>query len=122
MKLFTLFTIQFTRGISQLPWISPLVWEVCRLVPVPGSNYHCFHSAILHGGNKYMCCMCRYAKLEKGLGEIDRARAIYIHASAMADPRRDTEFWADWNAFEVIKLVYHYYASFQIGSPNPLFP
>lgn len=50
-------------------------------------------------------CLCRYAKLEKGLGEIDRARAIYIHASAMADPRRDTEFWADWNAFEVIMLV-----------------
>ncbi|KAL3151001.1 hypothetical protein ABBQ38_012874 [Trebouxia sp. C0009 RCD-2024] len=48
---------------------------------------------------KKMCL--RYAKLEKGLGEIDRARAIYIHASAMADPRRDTEFWADWNAFEV---------------------
>ena len=46
-------------------------------------------------------CLCRYAKLEKGLGEIDRARAIYIHASAMADPRRDTGFWADWNAFEV---------------------
>ena len=24
-----------------------------------------------------------------------------MHASAMADPRRDTAFWADWNAFEV---------------------
>lgn len=45
--------------------------------------------------------MSRYAKLEKGLGEIDRARAIYIHASSMADPRRDSGFWADWNAFEV---------------------
>lgn len=44
---------------------------------------------------------CRYAKLERGLGEIDRARAIYIHASAMADPRRDPAFWADWNSFEV---------------------
>ncbi len=43
----------------------------------------------------------RYAKLERGLGEVDRARAIYVHASAMADPRRDTGFWADWNAFEV---------------------
>ena len=43
----------------------------------------------------------RYAKLEKGLGEIDRARAIYVHASVMADPRRDPGYWADWNAFEV---------------------
>lgn len=33
---------------------------------------------------------------------MDRARAIYVHASAMADPRRDTGFWADWNAFEVV--------------------
>ena len=49
----------------------------------------------------HACCLCRYAKLEKGLGEVDRARGIYIHASAMADPRRDTAFWADWNAFEV---------------------
>lgn len=49
----------------------------------------------------YVYCLCRYAKLEKGLGEVDRARGIYIHASAMADPRRDTAFWADWNAFEV---------------------
>ncbi len=46
-------------------------------------------------------CEFRYAKLERGLGEVDRARAIYVHASAMADPRRDTGFWADWNAFEV---------------------
>ena len=39
--------------------------------------------------------------MERGLGEIDRARAIYVHASSMADPRRDPGFWADWNAFEV---------------------
>ena len=49
----------------------------------------------------HMSDLCRYAKLERGLGEIDRARAIYIHASAMADPRRDPAFWADWNSFEV---------------------
>lgn len=39
--------------------------------------------------------------MERGLGEVDRARAIYVHASSMADPRRDPGFWADWNAFEV---------------------
>lgn len=48
----------------------------------------------------------RYAKLEKGLGEIDRARAIYVHASVMADPRRDPGYWADWNAFEVHCCMY----------------
>jgi hypothetical protein len=46
--------------------------------------------------------MClRYAALERRLGEIDRARAIYVHASSLADPRTDPGFWADWNDFEV---------------------
>ena len=32
--------------------------------------------------------MClRYADLERKLGEIDRARAIYSHCSQMCDPR-----------------------------------
>lgn len=32
--------------------------------------------------------MCiRFADLERKLGEIDRARAIYMHSSQMADPR-----------------------------------
>lgn len=32
--------------------------------------------------------MCvRFADLERKLGEIDRARAIYMHASQLADPR-----------------------------------
>ncbi len=46
--------------------------------------------------------MClRYAALERRLGEIDRARAIYVHASSLADPRTEPGFWADWNDFEV---------------------
>lgn len=46
--------------------------------------------------------MCiKYAELERNLGEIDRARAIYVHASQSADPRSDTEFWSKWNDFEV---------------------
>ena len=31
----------------------------------------------------------RYARLEKKLGEIDRARAIYTHASQFQDPQED---------------------------------
>jgi pre-mRNA-splicing factor SYF1 len=43
----------------------------------------------------------RFASLERKLGEIDRARAIYAHASQFCDPRINGEFWKEWNAFEV---------------------
>ena len=46
--------------------------------------------------------MClRFAELERKLGEIDRARAIYAHASQFCDPRTQTEFWKQWNQFEI---------------------
>eukprot|EP00879_Flechtneria_rotunda_P016677 GHRR01017452.1.p1 GENE.GHRR01017452.1~~GHRR01017452.1.p1 ORF type:complete len:759 (+),score=226.66 GHRR01017452.1:413-2689(+) len=43
----------------------------------------------------------RYAQLERKLGEIDRARAIFVHGSHLADPRRDRSYWEAWNDFEV---------------------
>lgn len=42
-----------------------------------------------------------FAALERKLGEIDRARAIYSFASQMADPRVQTKFWETWHNFEV---------------------
>ncbi|KAK4047853.1 pre-mRNA-splicing factor syf1 [Microbotryomycetes sp. JL201] len=46
--------------------------------------------------------MCiRYAALERKLGEIDRARSIYAHASQFCDPRTNPEFWSTWNNFEI---------------------
>ncbi|KAL2172017.1 hypothetical protein VTG60DRAFT_754 [Thermothelomyces hinnuleus] len=46
--------------------------------------------------------MClKFADMEKRLGEIDRARAIYGHCSQFCDPRTDPEFWAKWEQFEV---------------------
>ncbi|KAK3188096.1 hypothetical protein Dsin_027657 [Dipteronia sinensis] len=48
---------------------------------------------------KTMCL--KYSELEKSLGEIDRARAIYVFASQFADPRSDGDFWNRWNEFEV---------------------
>ncbi|KAJ7378147.1 Pre-mRNA-splicing factor SYF1 [Desmophyllum pertusum] len=46
--------------------------------------------------------MCiRFADLERKLGEIDRARAVYMHASQMADPRTTPTFWKVWHDFEV---------------------
>lgn len=51
--------------------------------------------------------MCRrFARMERKLGEIDRARAIYGHASQFCDPRIEPEFWTEWNAFESESLFY----------------
>lgn len=43
----------------------------------------------------------KFAELETRLGEIDRARAIYGHASSLCDPRRSPAFWKKWEAFEI---------------------
>lgn len=43
----------------------------------------------------------KYAALERKLGEVDRARAIFVHASQFSDPRSDRAFWTEWNQFEV---------------------
>lgn len=47
---------------------------------------------------KEMCL--KFADLERKLGEIDRARAIYAHCSQMCDPRTSANFWATWKEFE----------------------
>ncbi|KAL5096600.1 hypothetical protein RYX36_000927 [Vicia faba] len=48
---------------------------------------------------KAMCL--KYAELERSLGEIERARGIYVFASKFADPRSDPDFWNKWHEFEV---------------------
>ncbi|KAG6176732.1 Pre-mRNA-splicing factor syf1 [Claviceps purpurea] len=48
---------------------------------------------------KEMCL--KFADMEKRLGEVDRARAIYGHASQFCDPRTNSDFWARWEHFEV---------------------
>lgn len=46
--------------------------------------------------------MClKFAEMERRLGEIDRARAIYGHASQFCDPRTSPAFWSKWEGFEV---------------------
>lgn len=46
--------------------------------------------------------MClKFAEMERRIGEIDRARAIYGHASQFCDPRRTPSFWSKWESFEV---------------------
>ncbi|KAG2225051.1 hypothetical protein INT45_003251, partial [Circinella minor] len=43
----------------------------------------------------------KYAELERKLGEIDRARAIYGYASQFFDPKTQPTFWQTWHDFEV---------------------
>lgn len=46
--------------------------------------------------------MClRFATLERKLGEMERARAIYAHASQFCNPKTQPAFWQEWNAFEI---------------------
>lgn len=48
---------------------------------------------------KDMCL--KFAEMERRLGEVDRARAIYGHGSQFADPRMEKAFWDVWEKFEV---------------------
>lgn len=48
---------------------------------------------------KRMCLA--FATLERGLGEVDRARAILAHGAQFADPRLDDHYWQTWRDFEV---------------------
>lgn len=48
---------------------------------------------------KDMCL--KYAEMERKLGEVDRARAIYGHASQFCDPKANPSFWQMWHDFEV---------------------
>ncbi len=48
--------------------------------------------------SREFCIM--YANMETTLGEIDRARALYIHASQFADPRVLPKYWQIWRSFE----------------------
>ncbi|KAI9848069.1 MAG: pre-mRNA-splicing factor syf1 [Sclerophora amabilis] len=46
--------------------------------------------------------MClKLADMERRLGEIDRARVVFGHASQFCDPRVMPSFWTKWEQFEV---------------------
>jgi pre-mRNA-splicing factor SYF1 len=42
-----------------------------------------------------------YAKMEVGLNQVARARAIFMYGAQSADPRRMPEFWQEWNDCEI---------------------
>lgn len=61
-----------------------------------------YERAIAALPDKDAASMCvKFAEMERRLGEIDRARAIWGHASQFCDPRVNPEFWRKWEGFEV---------------------
>ena len=47
----------------------------------------------------------KYSKMERKLGEIDRARAIYMHLSQYCNPaaqEMQEKFWKIWEQFEIV--------------------
>ncbi|KAG0202966.1 Pre-mRNA-splicing factor SYF1 [Mortierella sp. GBA30] len=55
---------------------------------------------VLQDKDARVMCM-RYADMERKLGEIDRARAIFAHGSQFCDPRITQDYWQTWHDFEV---------------------
>jgi len=47
---------------------------------------------------KDMCL--RFAELERKLGEIDRARGVFVYGSQFSDPRLEPVYWQKWRKFE----------------------
>lgn len=43
----------------------------------------------------------QYAALERKLGDLDRARAIYLYASQYADPMTNSKYWSVYKVFEL---------------------
>ncbi|KAI9064287.1 protein prenylyltransferase [Trametes sanguinea] len=84
---FELFTIYIAKAASNygLPATRPIYERALEILP-----------------DKQTAEMClRFAAMERKLGEIDRARAIYAHASQFCDPRVNPKFWQEWNNFEI---------------------
>ncbi|GBE82367.1 Pre-mRNA-splicing factor SYF1 [Sparassis crispa] len=84
---FELFTIYIAKATANygLPATRPIYERALEILP-----------------DKQTAEMClRFAAMERKLGEIDRARAIYAHASQFCDPRVLPKFWTEWNSFEI---------------------
>nr|CAD1827712.1 unnamed protein product [Ananas comosus var. bracteatus] len=55
----------------------------------------------LPDGDLKTLCM-RFADKEGSVGEIDRARGLYMYASKFADPQSDSNFWKKCTNFEIV--------------------
>ena len=61
--------------------------------------YEAAISALEDGPASRICL--EYAKMETGLRESERARAVLVYGAQLADPRRDPDYWKAWHEFEV---------------------
>ncbi|KAI9156050.1 pre-mRNA-splicing factor syf1 [Blastocladiella emersonii ATCC 22665] len=95
--------------------------RACRAAPRDARRHlyaHAVHVATTHFGlvaardvyeralpqlpDKAAAATClEFAALELRLGEVDRARAVFAHGAALADPRGMPKYWTAWHAFEV---------------------
>ncbi|KAL7413210.1 hypothetical protein BDY24DRAFT_389307 [Mrakia frigida] len=84
---FEMFTIYIAKATANfgLPATRPIYQRAIEVLPDAQTAQMCL----------------RFANLERKLGEIDRARAIYAHASQFCDPRVNPAFWTEWNTFEI---------------------
>ncbi|KDQ60630.1 hypothetical protein JAAARDRAFT_151180 [Jaapia argillacea MUCL 33604] len=84
---FEMFTIYIAKAAANygLPATRPIYERAIELLPDRQTSQMCL----------------RFASLERKLGEIDRARAIYAHASQFCDPRLYPDFWQEWYQFEI---------------------
>lgn len=61
-----------------------------------------YEQAIRAIPDDHLIAIClSYADLERKLGEIERARAIYTFGSQFANPTNDEDYWKVWHTFEV---------------------
>ncbi|OCH87421.1 protein prenylyltransferase [Obba rivulosa] len=83
-EMFTIYIAKATENYG-LPATRPIYERALEVLP-----------------DKQTAEMClRFASMERKLGEIDRARAIYAHASQFCDPRVNPKFWQEWHSFEI---------------------
>ena len=84
LKMFTIYIAKATANYG-LPATRPIYERAIEVLP-----------------DRQTAEMClRFASLERKLGEIDRARAIYAHTSQFCDPRVNPKFWTEWHSFEL---------------------
>ena len=67
----------------------------------PAKARPAYERAIEELGDEDACKICvDFARLERDLGELDRARAIFTHGSQFANPSISPEYWSSWRQFE----------------------
>ena len=82
--------------------LSRLTYPLPSAPPLPPPSAQIYEAAISELPDAQIKDMClRFAEMERRLGEIDRARAIFQHGSQFCEPGQEPGYWDEWRAFEV---------------------